>query len=121
MGSTTQVCDVSLPHENRLVCDINLRCALIRSLPLAGVSEPGAVAMGSATQVCDVSLPHETDWALCDCQLKLRLDPVATARGSDTMLPQAFCTCRPFHGLRLLLMDAYPAMNRWVITVRCAD
>src|SRR5213595_2717557 len=34
-------------------------CALIRSLPLGQVSEPGAVAMGSTTQ--------------------LRLDPVATA------------------------------------------
>jgi len=26
--------------------------------------------------------------------------------------------CRPFHGLRLLLMDAYPAMNRWAISDR---
>jgi len=44
--------------------------------------------MGSATQVCDISLPHETHWALRDYQLKLRFDPVATARGSDTRAPR---------------------------------
>jgi hypothetical protein len=40
-----------------------------------------------------------------DDQFKLRHDPVATARGSDTNA--VLYLCRPFHGLRLILIDAY--------------
>ena len=48
------------------------------------VSEPGAVTMGSATKQlmldrgCETVLPCLLD------KPKLRIDPVATARGSDT-------------------------------------
>src|SRR5438105_12275427 len=42
---------------------------------------------------------------------------LAKLRAAPGRYRSRFRICLPFHGLRRLLMDAYPVMNRWAIYV----